>query len=332
VRSPAFVALSVSIAIGVALAACAPAVKTTGGNGKPKPSASVSTSSPPGGGGGASSVCSACTSYGAVKTAGTITSAALDEVSGLASSRKNAGVLYTHNDSGDTARFFAIDEKGAMLAEYALPGAFAFDWEDIAVGPCDADSCVFLSDSGDNAKKRSDYSIYRVHEPTVPSSGAPLANAPINVTYDRITFVYPDGRHDAEALLVHPSTGELYLVTKSWIGSGTLYRFPMPLDPGAKSTLVKLGSVRLPSIGIQPITGGDIHPCGDRVAIRTYGAVLEYRVVEGAPWATILETEPRVIAEPNEPQGEAVAYRADGMALFTASEGKTPALHLIECE
>lgn len=320
-----------ALLIGLALAACGPPTGQTAVVApKPKPSGSGSASSSGGKVEGVKpEACAACKAYGAPHVAGTIQAAVLDEISGLAASRKNAGVLYTHNDSGDTARFFAIDEKGVLLAEYALPGAFAFDWEDIAVGPCDGDSCVYLADIGDNAKKRADYSIFRVHEPTVPSVPT---STPQNVTYERFTFVYPDGRHDAETLLVHPSTGEIYVVSKSWVGPGTLYKVPMPLDATARVTLVKLAPVRLPSTAMQPITGGDVHPCGDRVVLRTYGAVLEFKLPEGAPFHTILEGDHRVVGEPNEPQGEAVAYRADGLAIFTASEGKGLPLHVIACE
>ena len=40
-----------------------------------------------------------------------------------------------HNDSGDTARVFAIDRAGTTRAILSLPGVSAIDIEDIAIGP-----------------------------------------------------------------------------------------------------------------------------------------------------------------------------------------------------
>src|SRR5437867_2032775 len=66
---------------------------------------------------------------------GTVAVAGLNEASGLVASRNNANVLWTHNDSGDSARVFALDTQGRKLGIYTLPGAANVDYEDIAIGP-----------------------------------------------------------------------------------------------------------------------------------------------------------------------------------------------------
>src|SRR5262249_6078481 len=49
-----------------------------------------------------------------------VTSSSVTEASGLAISGSNPGIYWTHNDSGDSARFFAIDAStGAIAATYA---------------------------------------------------------------------------------------------------------------------------------------------------------------------------------------------------------------------
>src|SRR5262245_54001674 len=68
----------------------------------------------------------------------------LIELSGLAASADHAGAFYAHNDSGDTARFFALDAMGADLGVYTLEAGVADDIEDIARGPCGAGSCLFI--------------------------------------------------------------------------------------------------------------------------------------------------------------------------------------------
>ena len=118
--------------------------------------------------------------------------ARLAEVSGIAAGIASPNVLYVHNDSGDSARFFALDKRsGDVLAEYHVPGAHNVDWEDIAVGPCSAGSCLYIADTGDNDEKRKDTALYRAPE---PRQGATSVKA------ERFPVRYPHGARDAEAL------------------------------------------------------------------------------------------------------------------------------------
>src|SRR3990170_1446604 len=112
----------------------------------------------------------------------------ITESSGLAASRKYRGVLYTHNDSGDGPRIFAIGPHGHTRAVLSLSGAGARDWEDIAAGP---NRTLWCADIGDNAETREDVQVYRVREPDRLRSQS--------VDWTRYYLDYPDGRHDAEA-------------------------------------------------------------------------------------------------------------------------------------
>src|SRR5690606_21021400 len=137
----------------------------------------------------------------------------LVEASGLAVSRDQPGVLWAHNDSGDTARVFAFGEDGSKLGIFTLDGAEAVDWEDMALGPDvddagepvdDADA-LYLADFGDNAAGRDTVSVYRVPEPEVAAGQAPVRETVGDV--ERFTFTYPDGPRDAEALFVDRADG-----------------------------------------------------------------------------------------------------------------------------
>ena len=71
----------------------------------------------------------------------------INEASGLAASRRHPGVLYSHNDSGDQARIFALDsEDGRTLAEYQITHSDNYDWEDLSVGVCPSNSgtCIYI--------------------------------------------------------------------------------------------------------------------------------------------------------------------------------------------
>jgi hypothetical protein len=147
----------------------------------------------------------------------------LAEASGLALSRRVPGRLWAHNDSGD-AVLFALDDKGKVAAQVRVTGAKVEDWEAIAVGPCGSASCLYIGDIGDNEASRSRITVYRVPEPDAKSTTAAVA--------DVLHATYPDGRHDAEALLIDAG-GRLHVVTKGEAGPIGVYRFPAQLQPGS---------------------------------------------------------------------------------------------------
>src|ERR1051325_6127651 len=95
---------------------------------------------------------------------GVINTDQIIEASGLAASRKNTDVLWTHNDSGDTARIFAISTKAKLLGIYNLKASNveAIDWEDIAIGPAPTpgEYYIYIGDIGDNGDKRPGIQVY----------------------------------------------------------------------------------------------------------------------------------------------------------------------------
>jgi len=259
--------------------------------------------------------CGACAEFVGVPDPVTVHPDALDEVSGVVESRRAPGVLFMHNDSGDGARFFAIGADGYKVGEYHLRGATAVDWEDIAIGPCPAGRCVYLGDIGDNNTVRAEPVIYRVAEP------ATTGDADVDVPWDALPFRYPDGIHNAETLLAHPTTGDLYVVTKVETGPSGVYVLRAPHPPGATRTAERVATLNLPAAGGQLVTGGDLHPCGDRLLLRTYVRLYEYERPVGAPFEALFAARPRVVAYLPERQGEAVGWRADGRGYVTVSEG-----------
>lgn len=274
----------------------------------------------------------ACPAVGAPQVRGTLAFDDLAEVSGLAASRTHAGILWAHNDSGDTARFFAVDgATGATVARFAMTGVTAVDFEDIAIGPFAgiAGDALFLADVGDNGaiegKGRASIVIHVVAEPP-PAGAGPSGAVPVVAS---IPLVYPDGPVDCESFIVDPRTGDLYLVAKEVLADVPLarvFRKAAPHDPLAgTATLVEVA--RVPAL---IATGADIRADGAVVAIRTYlGGVLYRRgdaqtvaeALAGAPcelpWTS--EANPPAHAEV---QGEAIALLPDGTGYVTVSEGR----------
>ena len=154
----------------------------------------------------------------------------------------------------------------------------------------------------------------------------------VNVTHDRFEYSYAPGPQNAETLLAHPQTGNLYIVTKSTSGTSLVLRIDAPTSPGAPQTLQTLRDLPLPTPGGRLATGGDIHPCGDRFLLRTYDALLEYVAAPNTAFETAFAATPRPVPVATEPQGEAVTYLDDGRSYVTASEGRSPPLNVARCQ
>ena len=136
------------------------------------------------------------------------------EASGIDASIQNPGVLWTHNDSGDTSRIFAFDTTGKHLGTYLLNGISNRDWEDIAVGPGPekGKSYIYIGEIGDNGAWYDNKYIYRIEEPNISK-----IQSPVEKTIDKVailTFQYPDGSRDAETLMIDRLTGDIIIVSK----------------------------------------------------------------------------------------------------------------------
>jgi hypothetical protein len=253
----------------------------------------------------------------------------VNELSGLAASRKHPGILYAHNDSGDTPRVFAMDEKGTVVSEIRLDGASSWDWEDISVGPCPAGSCLYVADTGDGSNARDHYTIYRLPEPAaLPSGGVTVSS------FERFHFVYPDdgGRHNSEALMVHPVSGRMFVIIKMG-GRPSLYEMPQPLVPDERKTLRHLGVLALPAAD-SIVTGAALHPCRNRMLVRTVDGLYELSAPGTATEALLTATPVKVPFAAQEPQGEAVTYGLDGRRYLTSSEtGDEPQpVNIVTCQ
>ncbi|MEK0612434.1 PE family protein, partial [Mycobacterium ulcerans] len=283
----------------------------------------------PGSGAGKNAVDAAAGRDLVASNAGPITNASLDEISGIESGVANPNIYWVHNDSGDTARVFAIDAKsGATLGTYTLSGAKASDWEDIAIGPgpVPGQSYLYLGDIGDNGLSRSAIAVYRVPEPIVTGTAAnPVTTTLTGV--DTLNLKYPDGPHNAEALMVDPRTGRMLIIDKTSSGNPAIYSAPTGLASGSTTTLQDVGTLALPSGSSYLVTGADVSPDGTQLAVRTYGHVyLWNRDPSQDIWMAL--AQPAVAGPtPDESQGEAIAFHPDGNSYVTVSEGTNQNLH-----
>lgn len=254
---------------------------------------------------------------------GTVDDPDIGESSGLAASRRNPGLLWTHNDSGDEPLVFCVDLQGRGCGRWRVAGAEAFDWEDMAAGPGprSGEHYLYLGDIGDNIDQRNEIIVYRIPEPAAGGTVAPGASPATTAPAEALRLRYPDGPHNAEALLVHPVSGDVYVISKD-AQSAKVYKAAAPLDASKPVTLAPIGAIRLGTgtRGLEVVTGADISPDGRRVALSTYAQGYELELPSGGVFDDIWAQRPVPVALGPRLQGESVAYRLDGRALLTSSE------------
>lgn len=250
----------------------------------------------------------------------------LNESSGLAVSLRQPGLFWTLNDSSGEPCVYAIDDTGATRGKIRLPGAVNFDWEDIASAPAeDGTPHLYIADIGDNLGVRPTVTVYEIPEPSLPKdAGREEMSAEPKVWHVK----YPDGRHNAETLLVHPRTHRIYIITKREDGHSALYLLPEKLVSGVPGVLQKLTDLEFPPrqrLGKRPMdasqtTGGAFSQDGRRIAISTYSAIHEWTLKADDKPEDILIKESRLIEVPLTSQMEAVCYDRDSSTLWFTSE------------
>ena len=240
-----------------------------------------------------------------------LTDEKLEEVSGLASSKGNPGYLWTHNDSGNPAEVYLVDEKLTIRLLCKLEGVKNRDWEDIAVGPGPEEnrSYIYVADIGDNNARHALKYIYRFEEPLLKGKGGEVTIR----KFDRIEFRLADGKKDAEAIMVHPGTKNIYVVTKRE-KPVSVYELKYPYLSGA--TVVAEKVVSLP---LTKIVSADISPDGNEVIMKSYDHIY-YWQTNGQTIADVFQRPPQLLKYTEEPQGEAIAFNFDGSGFYTLSE------------
>lgn len=265
---------------------------------------------------------------------GRLSNATISEASGLVASPTQPGVLWTFNDSGNDEELFALDSSGTARGRVDVTGAKNRDWEAMAAGPCDEGSCLYIGDVGDNGARRRRVTLYRVREPAVTDTAAPVVSA--------LEFSYPDGPHDVEAIWVSPDTS-VWLATKRphrAVGKryrpALLFRIPVGAWRSRNAAVAEL----VDSLPIIPDKDSEHNWITDasfvvsagrgRVAIRTYQGVLVMTAdsLTGRPLAERARCSLRPLGERS---GEAVAW-LDGERMLFANEGRRSRLATGRCQ
>jgi len=249
-----------------------------------------------------------------------------NEISGLFISKAN--LLYVHNDSGDTSRFFAINAKGNLIATLYFKGDPSIkhfgiiDCEDMAggAGPEKNKNYLYLGDIGDNGANRPYVTVYRFPEPDKFSANMKTESQAVHLKY-------PNGPQDAETLMVDPISKELIIISKRQDTVG-IYSAPLFFRDKDTITMKKAGSLFLPGKGlVKYVVSGDISRDGRQIILKTYMNVYYWLRNGKEPIAQTLKRKPIKLPYTPEPQGEAIGFTPDGKAYYCISEGKNAMIY-----
>lgn len=158
----------------------------------------------------------------------------IPESSGLIAGNSNPPVLWTHNDSGNSSRLYALSLRGKLLGVVSVDRALNLDWEDIA-----------RDDKGNLLIYDSIGVIYRVVEPS------PYAKS---IRISESIFVHHRKGEYCEAMFVFK--GNIYLIGK---------RNQSPLYVLENNHILKF----LFYLPIRNISGADISRDGKMLAVVT---------------------------------------------------------------
>jgi hypothetical protein len=237
----------------------------------------------------------------------------LTESSGIAASRRQPGVLWTLNDSGNQPWIFATDTLGRDLGTFRVADAENYDWEAIALGPCGRRECLYIADTGDNGESRDEVRIYRVPEPSLP------AGSPVTSSAEVLQLRYPDGKRDVEAAFVG-GDGTVFLISKGRDGTARAYRVPPRAWAERRSVVATaLGALQVETGGLgNLVTDAALSPAGDRLAIRTYLAVFLFALTRRN---TLLPLGVACDAAGLQVQGEGISWVDHGRMVLTSEGG-----------
>lgn len=250
-----------------------------------------------------------------------------DEASGVAASTTAPDRYFLIDDGTGTGDLAVVDGQGALVTRVELDGMSADNAEALAGGACgsiplpdgaSAENCLYIGDIGDNKERRDDIVIYRAAEPDL--GGDPPAT--IDVPADEWNYTYPDGPHNAEAMLVEPD-GSILVVTKP--KNNAPHRMYRGAPNGGELAFVREFTIPGSTRPLRTILTGnvatDLAAASGRVLLLTYDDVHEYTSPDpNAELSTFPDWPVRSLPFPQLPQAEGIVGAADGCGYVVASE------------
>lgn len=235
----------------------------------------------------------------------------IDEASGIADSKSVPGSLWVEQDSNNPNNLYLLGQNGVHGKVVNLKGLVNRDWEDLVLskGPDAAKEYLYLADIGDNLLQYDQYYIHRFPEPA--------AGTDTVFNSEKIAFSYPDGSHNAEAIVIDPATRDIYIFTKAQ-SSSKLFKLAYPQSTSAINTATLVGELALPQV-----VSAALSPDAKELIIKTYTSLQYFTLQPGESIATAIKRPAISLKYQWELQGEAICFKNDNSGFFTLSERPT---------
>lgn len=237
-----------------------------------------------------------------------LTAGIIDEASGIADSRTINGHLWVEQDSGNPPELALLAYNGNLLKKIFVKGCENRDWEDMAVakGPDANAYYVYIADIGDNFLQYNNYYIYRFKEPTVSTDTITM--------FEKLTFKYPDGSNNAEAIIVDNDLKDIYIITKSTVKTN-VYKIPYP-----QTTIGTMEARLITSLPFTTVVAAGISADGREIVIKTYAEIYYWKRNGTQTIEDIIKTSATLLKYKLEIQGEAFCFKNDNTGFYTLSE------------
>ena len=195
----------------------------------------------------------------------------INESSGLACSKRDRHVLWTHNDSGHMPIIYAMDHKGKDLATFHLESNAwedtlqAYDWEDMDAFEYQGKPYLLIADTGDNMRLRFDYRIIIIKEPDLTRQ----TNTVISPQWS-FNFKFKNNySYDVESVAVDIVNERILLLSKR-TDHALMFELPLIVENSDKiQTAVKIAEFK----NIKNASALDISADGQLMSINTYARI-----------------------------------------------------------
>lgn len=275
-----------------------------------------------------------CTEWSAPQQVGSLDSQ-IKEASGVVASQQFENQIYHINDSGSKAEFFVTSTSGKLLEKVSIKDFNPRDTEDMSIGPCGTDSCLFIADTGDNYHLKTTSQVIAIKEKKTYGGAASI--------FATITFRYPDQKaYNVEAVDIHPN-GDLVIITKDspsgtdvpqvfWLSAAELWDASVAIKNlhriGELDVAAILGDYSENSL----VTSLNIHPSGNRFSVLTYQTMIEFNfdITKGIN-REVLPKDYTLVPTKKLVQQEAVTYLPLLDALIYTTEAKNAPMYQVNC-
>lgn len=243
---------------------------------------------------------------------GKLTNPKLSEVSGIIPYSHQKNHFWVHNDSGDKAQIYLIDDKAGLKSTVQFEGINVVDCEDIARVNINSVPYLLLADIGNNLKNRDVLSLYLFPEPKVNANEHIIPRTDIK----KIDIKYADKKRDAEAIFIDPVDQEVYIISKRDFKSA-LFSFSLKKNTHDEDVIRLLPQMELP---FTFTTSADISPDGRFIVVKNLTHIYLWpRNTNNSIIKTLAGPYIQIPYTP-EPQGEAVCFDLDDRYIYTISE------------